>query len=541
VRLLSFGLLALLLELGWLALWPLSAALSHSAEFTSEVLATYTPAARVLHLSLRATRLILPEASDTPIREPLGSAAYIAPATALAVVMLFLAAVYVLSLCVLERGLGARRGALWLVLAGALMFQTTLVFLPGLFSQDVFSYIAYGRLAAIYDLNPYVWPPSAIPRDPVMPWVAEVWRTYAAPYGPVWLDVQGLMARVFGSTSIVDQAMTYRLLANALLLANLGLAWIALGRLTHLDRAQRTTALAMLAWNPLVLFEVGANAHNDVLMVTFSLQALIVFARSSNGVLSGAGFTLGALVKYLSGVGLVWVAVASAARAVSLKEQLLRLAVVGLFSTALGVAVVWPWLELPDSLEPILAETVGVGFVNALPDGLALAVADQVLGPAGVPSAQAHELTRSAERLLVLAIFGVYLIWEARRVWSDANVAAVVRASARSCLIYVLVVSTSMQPWYFCLPVALTVLMGWRSGLSWAIVGYSVLAAPALYLSYYLRDATPFGVTLVYGLAPLAPVLAAWFVRRARTRPHEPAAAGVGHHGAPAMASGGEN
>ena len=335
VRLLSLGLLALLLELGWLALWPLSAALSHSAEFTSEVLATYTPAARVLHLSVRATRLILPEASDTPIGEPLGSAAYIAPATALAVVMLFLAAVYVLSLCVLERGLGARRGALWLVLAGALMFQTTLVFLPGFFSQDVFSYIAYGRLAAIYDLNPYVWPPSAIPRDPVMPWVAEVWRSYAAPYGPVWLDVQGLMARVFGSTSIVDQAMTYRLLANALLLANLGLAWIALGRLTHLDRAQRTTALAMLAWNPLVLFEVGANAHNDVLMVTFSLLALIVFARSSNGVLSGAGFTLGALVKYLSGVGLVWVAVASAARAVSGKEQLLRLAVVGLFSTAL--------------------------------------------------------------------------------------------------------------------------------------------------------------------------------------------------------------
>jgi hypothetical protein len=342
--------------------------------------------------------------------------------------------------------------------------------------------------------------------------------------------VQWLMARVFGSASMIDQAMTYRLLANALLLANLGLAWMALGRLTHLDRAQRTTALALLAWNPLVLFEVGANAHNDVLMVTFSLVALIVFARSTNGVLSGASFTLGALVKYLSGVGLVWVAVASAAHVVSAQKQLLRLAMVGLFSMALGLAVVWPWLELPDSLEPILAETVGVGFVNALPDGLALGVADHVLGPAGVPLALARELTRSAERLLVLAAFGVYLIWEARRVWSHPNVAAVVRASARSCLIYVLVVSTSMQPWYFCLPVALTVLLGWRSSLTWAIVGYSVLAVPALYLSYYLRDATPSGVTLVYGVAPLAPMLVAWLLRRAGTRPHEPAAAGVGHH-----------
>jgi hypothetical protein len=363
-----------------------------------------------------------------------------------------------------------------------------------------------------------------------MPWVAEVWRTYAAPYGPVWLDVQWVLAHVFGGASIVDQALAYRLLANALLLANLGLAWLALGRLTHLDRAQRTTALAVLAWNPLVLFELAANAHNDALMVSFSLLALIVFARSRSGVLAGASFTLGALVKYLSGVGLIWVAIASAARAASWREQLLRLAMVGLFSIALAVAVVWPWLELPDSLEPILAETVGVGFVNALPDGVALALADQVLGPAGVPSTLARTLTRSAERLLVLATFGAYLIWEARRVWSAANVVAVARASARSCLIYILVVSTSMQPWYFCLPVALTVLMGWRSSLTWTIVGYSVLAVPALYLSYYLREATPFAVTLVYGLAPLAPALVAWLQRRARARAHEPAAGGVGHH-----------
>jgi hypothetical protein len=524
------GLLALGLEVGWLALWPLSAALSHSAAFTSELLATYAPAARVFHLTLRALRLIMPDLSETPLPDAVGSAAFVGPATALAVVMLFLAAVYVLALFILDRGLGARRGALAIVLAGAVMFQTTLLFLPGLFSQDVFSYIAYGRLAARYDLNPYVWPPSAVPRDAVIPWVAEVWRTYAAPYGPVWLDVQWVLAHLFGSASIVDQAMAYRLVANALLLANLGLAWMALGRLTHLNRAQRTAALAVLAWNPLVLFEIGANAHNDALMVSFSLLALIVFARSRDGVLAGASFTLGALVKYLSGVGLVWVAVASAARAASWRAQMVRLAVVGLFSVALAVVVVWPWLELPDSLEPILAETVGVGFVNALPDGLALALADQVLGPAGVPSSLARTLTRSAERLLVLATFGLYLIWEARRVWSDADVGAVARASARSCLIYIMVVSTSMQPWYFCLPVALTVLMGWRSALTWAIVGYSVLAVPALYLSYYLREATPTGVTLVYGLAPLAPVLIAALRRRAGTGPHKPAAVRVAHH-----------
>ncbi|MCA1645228.1 MAG: hypothetical protein LC797_07070 [Chloroflexi bacterium] len=526
MRLLAFAALALLLEIGWLAVWPLSAALSHSSAFTSDVLAAYPPVTRLFQLSLAVARLVLPDLSATPIAELPGSAAYFAPATTFALVLLFLAAVYVLALFVLERGLGGRPAAVWIVLGGAVVFQATLLFLPGLFSQDVFSYIAYGRLAAVYELNPYVWPPSAIAKDAVLPWVADVWRAYAAPYGPLWLDVQWLLARALSAASIATQAMAYRVLANVLLLANLGLVWVALGHLRYHERAQRTTALAALAWNPLVLFEVSANAHNDVLMVTCSLLALVLFARSRSGVLAGASFTLGALVKYLSGVGLVWVAVAAAARADALRAQVRRLALVGLCSVAIGGALMVPWLELPDSLEPLVAETVGVGFVNALPDSLAVALADQVLGPAGMQEALAREQTRSMERLLVAAIFGVYLIWETRRVWSDASATAVIRASARSCLVYVLVVSTSVQPWYFCLPVAMAVLLGWRAGLTRVIVGYSLLAAPALYLSYYLREATPFGVSLVYGLvplAPLAPALSGWLVRRAAARAREPA------------------
>ena len=72
--------------------------------------------------------------------------------------MLWLAAAYLLGLKLLAR---CPEGA-WLVIAATLVYQATLAWLPGLFSQDVFSYIAYGRLAAVYDLNPYVWPPSAI-------------------------------------------------------------------------------------------------------------------------------------------------------------------------------------------------------------------------------------------------------------------------------------------------------------------------------------------------------------------------------------------
>jgi hypothetical protein len=114
-----------------------------------------------------------------------------------------------------------------------------------------------------------------------------------------------------------------------------------------------------------------------------------------------------------------------------------------------------------------------------------------------------------------------------RRVWSEASPAAVARALARSSLIYVVAVSTSVQTWYFCLPVSVAVALGCRWRVTQLTLAYSVLALPALYLSYYLREATPLWVNLVYGLAPLlllVPDLAA----RTRARPHVPAAETVG-------------
>jgi len=503
VRILWLALLALLLEAGWLALWPLAGSLSHSAAFNAAFLDSHQLARQLMGLLLGAVRPILPDLAETPSTAPLGTPTYLVPATALAALLMWLGLAYLAALSLLDRGLGAARAAIWIVLGAALVFQATLMFLPGLFSQDVFSYIAYGHLAAIYNLNPYVWPPSAIPKDAVLPWVAGVWRTYASPYGPVWTDVQWVLARIFGGKSVAEEAMAYRGLANALLLVDLGLVWAVLGRVTPLDRAQRTTALAALAWNPLVLFEVAANAHNDVLMVSFSLLAVLLLACSSDGLLAAASFTLGALVKYLSGLGLVWLALAAVARSGSLARRVVRLGLLVLISAAIGVGVLGPWLELPDSLDPLAAETAGVGYVNALPDSLALAIADQALTPAGVPTTLARELTRGVERFVVLAGFGLYLFWESRRVWSNPTVAAVVRASARSCLIYVLVVSTSVQTWYFCLPVALAVVLGWRAPLTRITVGYSLLALPALYLHYYLRESTPLWVDAVYGLAPL--------------------------------------
>src|SRR5437868_3711756 len=235
---------------------------------------------------------------------------------------------------------------------------------------------AYGRIAAVYDLNPYIWPPSVL-RDPVVPWVAEVWRTYAAPYGPLWVGAQWLIGRATNGFSVADQALVYRAIANVLLLGNLGMAWQLLGRVVPLNPIQRTTAFAALAWNPLVLFEIAGNAHNDALMVSFSFLALLLFRHSSRGVLASVAFTLGALVKYLSGLGLRWLAVASAARTEAWGHRARRVAAIVVVPLLIALLMAAPWLELPDSLDPLLDETAAVGYVNSFPDALLVIMADR--------------------------------------------------------------------------------------------------------------------------------------------------------------------
>jgi hypothetical protein len=200
----------------------------------------------------------------------------------------------------------------------------------------------------------------------------------------------------------------------------------------------------------------------------------------------------------------------------------IRLVCVALVNAVVVLLIAWPWLELPDSLEPLLAETATVGYVNSLPDNLVLHVVDSVAPP---PREAIREAARGVQRGLILVGFTMYLLYEARRVWLEASAASVARASARSILLYVLLVSTSVQTWYFYLPVALALALGWQDRLARVAVSYSLLALPDLYLHYYLRDTTPGWIDVIYGVAPLV-----WLIPGlgAGARSHEPAAIRLG-------------
>ena len=61
------------------------------------------------------------------------------------------------------------------VLISAAALTALMLLAPPLLSTDVFSYVAYGRIGALYGANPYVHGPSAFALDPSYPFIAARW------------------------------------------------------------------------------------------------------------------------------------------------------------------------------------------------------------------------------------------------------------------------------------------------------------------------------------------------------------------------------
>ena len=135
---------------------------------------------------------------------------------------------YVAALVVLRQ---ATRAAAGIVIGGAVTFRLTLALLPGLFSTDIFSYVMYGRISAVYGQNPYLRPPADFADDPFLAWVFPFWRGQPTVYGPVWTHFSWLLSALTSDLSNFDQVLAYRaalVLAEA---ATLGVIWLLLGTL----------------------------------------------------------------------------------------------------------------------------------------------------------------------------------------------------------------------------------------------------------------------------------------------------------------------
>ncbi len=176
--------------------------------------------------------------------------------------------VYFLALYAFEHS-PKSRSALWIIMAGAVLFRLTLYSLTPSLSTDIQRYRWDGRVQNA-GWNPYSVPPDdprlAYLRDPG--WAIMPGPEIPSMYPPLSQLVFRFTARFL--PGIIAFKLPF-VLADLLVLAMLA-KWLQ----SYPDGNYR---LAIYAWNPLVIVEFAASSHNDALAIAAMIAALAIMER----------------------------------------------------------------------------------------------------------------------------------------------------------------------------------------------------------------------------------------------------------------------
>jgi hypothetical protein len=405
----------------------------------------------------------------------------------------------------LARRLGPpTRAHLLLVLAGAGVFGVTLLLIPAFPSQDIFSYIIYGRISALYHANPLTAIPSQFPQDPLLPYV--FWQNTRSVYGPVWLGLSdGLIRLAEGlGGSLAVSILLFKGVAFLAHLGNALLVWAILGRLA--PRQQLTGAL-LYAWNPLALLEFAGSGHNDALMLGLFLLGVLLLVQGHE-VLALLGFAASIDTKYvfllLLPLYFWYVLRAQSGWRARARAALWRLGVL----CGAGALLYLPYWAGPRTFGSILYSPPTQELENSLVEAISWPVRWALAWLFGLSAADSGTLASIILKALMALLFGVCWLRLFPRVRSRRSL---LEAWWWAIWLYLVIASGWFLPWYVTWLLVLAALrpMGKR------LIATELLAGGVLVI--YAMD--PLTASPIYGLRSVlafGPALAALLWRRGR-------------------------
>lgn len=399
-------------------------------------------------------------------------------------------------------------GALWfgrrvspkpliaITVAWALIHQVTLAIMPTLFTTDLFSYATYGRLAAIYGLNPFIHYPALVPDDRLASWIHPIWHYASSVYGPLWIDLSVAVARATRELSPADQTLVYRLIANAAHTANAVLIAVML---RPAGLRAMAAGLLLYVWNPLIVFEFAGNGHNDALMMTMLLGAVLAY-RVAHPLAAIGLVTLAVLLKPAAVLALPLFTWLWLRQQPSWRARVRAALAVAALVLGLAVLLYLPWFEGPDTFGPVLLwSTISPMYINYVPDYLSQSMAEGLTGIL-LPYDQALVLARERVKLISRLVFMAYF---AAELWWLRRLDDLPAACARVFLVFLVLVNTWVLAWYFTWPMVLVAITrhGWLLKLT--TVGMTASAMMVIYYHHFLQTLMPDEWYALY-LAPLA-------------------------------------
>jgi len=314
----------------------------------------------------------------------------------------------------------------------AALWVVPLLVAPPLFSRDVYSYAAQGEMMS-HHISPYHYGPNVLGAGPYVSLVDQLWGNAPAPYGPLFLKVDGALTSVSGHHVLPDLVLL-RLLA----LVGVGLIAISIPKLARSLGRDPSEAFALAVLNPVTMLHLVGGAHNDALMVGL-LVAGITAARLRRPVVGIVLCSLAAAVKAPAAVGVVYVAWEWMGPGLSLRERIRPMvnaaliggAVMGALSLVTGLGLGWIGnLASPGTVRSWVAPATGVGMV--LTDLLHLF-------HVGVPQHTVLSMTRVLG-MGTAAGLGVWLLARSEKIGA-------LRALGVTLLLLV-ILGPVVQPWY---------------------------------------------------------------------------------------------
>ncbi len=358
---------------------------------------------------------------------------------------------------VLARRVGGRA-----VLTTAAVWTAPMLLSPPLFTRDVFSYLAQGRLP-LAGFDPYAVGPEALPGI-FTDNVHFFWQDTPAPYGPLFILLAKGIAALVGDNIILGV-----LLMRLALLPGLALLVWAMPELTRRLGGRVPVTLWIVVANPMMIINMIGGGHNDLLVVGLLAAGALIALRGGHvgaialvsaamAVKASAGIALPFLV-------LVWAADLTGSRTARVaKATAAGLAVfVVVFAActfAAGVGLGWlPALSAPSLIVNWMSIPTAVGQITHALAGSVVAVPQQPF-------------------VVVARIIGgaVLLVLACRQWWAarDGGPDAVRRAGI--VLLAVAVLSPATLPWYVSWGMALLAMVAWTPrGLQYLVFGSLML------------------------------------------------------------------
>ncbi|MBW4077446.1 MAG: polyprenol phosphomannose-dependent alpha 1,6 mannosyltransferase MptB [Acidobacteria bacterium] len=326
---------------------------------------------------------------------------------------------------------GASIKSLWWML---LLWAAPMIIAPPMFSRDVFSYAAQGEMTG-YHLSPYILGPFSLGSSPYVSPVDPLWGNAPAPYGPLFLFLDGSIDRLTLHNQLAT-VVGLRLL-EVIAVAMIGYGIVMLARAMNRDPGE---AFVLSAMNPLVLLTLIGGAHNDAIMTGF-LVIGIGLAVKKRPVWALFFVSCAAAIKAPAALGLAFVAWTWLGPRASFRERLRPIAIATLVAGAvLAVSTQLAGFGFGWVKNLLSNGTVRSWAAPATGAGMAITNILHAIGLQSLRLAPVLSVTRLLG-LLTAAGFALWLFFNAeRRGW--------VRSLAVALLLFV-ELGPVVQPWYF--------------------------------------------------------------------------------------------